>query len=332
MPDLPPAGQAIVMRRYGSPDVLTLETLPLAPLKPDEVRLRSIASAINHSDLEIRAGNWPIGRAEPFPYVPGLEVVGDVVETGADVSEFQRGDRAVTMMQGLGGVRARRPGGYAEFVTVAAAAAAPVPSDLDPGEVAALGLASVTAWEGLSRLGPLDGRRIAITGAAGGVGSAAVSIAAARGARVVGIVSRPPQADYVRSLGAAEVLTGAEVAGGALGEETLDGILDAVAGAAFGACVAALRPGAVLSLVGAVGGAAVAFDAYHLLNVTLTGYSSETLDGPRLRAAMAEIVELLRDGRLAVPAITRMPLHDAAAAHERLERHQLHGRVLLVPG
>jgi NADPH:quinone reductase len=331
MPDLPAAAQAIVMRRYGPPDVLAIETVPLAPLEPDEIRLRSLASAINHSDLEIRAGNWPIGHAKPFPYVPGLEVVGEVVETGAAVTEFRRGDRAITMMQGLGGVRARRPGGYAEFVTVAAAAAAPVPPDLDPGEVAALGLASMTAWEGLSRLGSLDGRRIAITGAAGGVGSAAVGIAAAHGARVVGIVSRMAQADYVRALGAAEVLTGAEVAGGALGEETLDGILDAVAGAAFGACVAALRPGAVLSLIGAVGGAAVSFDAYRLLEVTLTGYSSESLDGSRLRAAMAEIVDLLRAGRLAVPAITRMPLGEAAAAHERLERHQLHGRVLLVP-
>jgi NADPH2:quinone reductase len=320
------------MRRYGPPEVLTIETVPLAPLRADEIRLRSIASAINHSDLEIRAGNWPIGRAEPFPYVPGLEVVGEVVETGVAVSEFRPGERAITMMQGLGGVRARRPGGYAEFVTVAAAAAAPVPADLDPGAVAALGLASVTAWEGLSRLGPLDGRRIAITGAAGGVGSAAVGIAAARGARVVGIVSRAAQADYVRTLGAAEVLTGAEAADGGLGEETLDGILDAVAGAAFGARVAALRPGAALSLIGAVGGAEVSFDAYRLLNVTLTGYSSESLDGSRLRAAMVEIAKLLRGGRLAVPAITRMPLRDAAVAHERLERRQLHGRVLLVPG
>jgi len=59
--------------------------VPLAALQPDEIRLRGIASAINHSDLEIRAGNWPIRRAEPFPYTPGLEVVGEVVEVGSGV-------------------------------------------------------------------------------------------------------------------------------------------------------------------------------------------------------------------------------------------------------
>jgi NADPH:quinone reductase len=322
---------AVVMRAYGPPAVLRLERVTLPPLAPDEIRLRSLASAINHSDLEIRAGNWPIVRAEPFPYVPGLETVGEVVAIGADVTEFRIGERAVTMMQGLGGVRARRPGGYAEFVTVSAAAAAPIPPDLDPLDMATLGLASVTALEGLRKLGPLDGRRIAITGAAGGVGSAALGIARAQGARVVAVISRAAQADYVRSLGAAETVLSADVAQGALGEETLDGILDGVAGASFDPAVTALRPGAALSLIGAVGGSEVKFDAYHLLNVTLTGYSSERLDGPTLRRVIAEIGDWLRHGKLAPPARTLIPLREAAAAHERLERHGVQGRVLLVP-
>ncbi len=70
---------AIVMRAYGAPEVLRLERVTVQPLAPDEIRLKSLASAINHSDLEIRAGRWPILRAVPFPYVPGLEVVGEVV-------------------------------------------------------------------------------------------------------------------------------------------------------------------------------------------------------------------------------------------------------------
>jgi NADPH:quinone reductase-like Zn-dependent oxidoreductase len=81
-------GEAVVMRRYGPPVVLGLERVALQALLPDEIRVRSIASTVNHSDLEIRAGNWPIRRADPFPYVPGLEVLGDVVETGAAVEEF----------------------------------------------------------------------------------------------------------------------------------------------------------------------------------------------------------------------------------------------------
>jgi NADPH:quinone reductase-like Zn-dependent oxidoreductase len=64
-------GHAVVMRRYGPPDVLVYEELVLPALAPDEVRIHAIASAVNHSDLEIDAGNWPVQRADPFPYVPG---------------------------------------------------------------------------------------------------------------------------------------------------------------------------------------------------------------------------------------------------------------------
>src|SRR5882724_6715347 len=98
-------GLAVVMRGYGPPAVLRLESVPLPALAPDEIRIRSLASAVNHSDLEIRSGQWPIRREQPFPYVPGLEVVGTIVETGAAVSDFRVGDIAMTMMQGLGGVR-----------------------------------------------------------------------------------------------------------------------------------------------------------------------------------------------------------------------------------
>ncbi len=323
--------RAVVMRRYGPPEVLGLERVPLRPLAADEIRLRMLAAAVNHSDLEIRAGNWPILRDEPFPYVPGLELVGDVVECGAEVAEFRVGERAITMMQGLGGVRAERPGGYAEYANVAAAAAALVPNDLDPFAIASLGLASITAYEGLRRLGPIAGGRVLVTGASGGVGSAAVAIARAEGAEVVGVVSRPERAAYVRSLGAAEVLQSDQVLAGALGEQALDGVLDTVAGGLFDACVKALAPGRRLSLVGAVGGSTVSFDAYRLLDVMLTGYGSESLDGPSLRGAMTTICDWLRRGILVAPAYRRFSLDEAAAAHASLEAHAVEGRLLLVP-
>ena len=323
-------GSAIVMRQYGGPDVLRLEDVPLASLQPDEIRIRTIASAVNHSDLEIRAGNWPILRPDPFPYTPGLEVVGVVVEVGAAVSEVRVADRVITMMQGLGGVRAQRPGGYAAYVVVKASAVAVFAGDIDPLDMAALGLASVTAFEGLRRIGDLKNRRIAVTGAAGGVGSVGVALAHAEGAEVVGIISRPEQADYVRSLGAATTMVPQDIANGALGVETIDGVLDTVAGKSFGACVTALRPGGVLSLVGAVGGSDVSFDAYRLLEVTLTGYSSETLDGAALRGAIRTISERLKQGVIPVPARTLFPLSAAAAAHTELEQHRAHGRLLLV--
>lgn len=324
-------GAAVVMRQYGTPDVLRLERVALPALAPDEIRLRSRAAAINHSDLEIRAGAWPILRAEPFPYTPGLEAIGDIVEIGSAVSRFAVGERVITMMQGLGGVRARRPGGYAEYVVVAADAAAPVPADLDVLDLAALGLGAITAFEGLRKLGPLQGRRIAITGAAGGVGSAAIGIAKAQGAEIVAVISRHQQAGYVLGLGASAALVPEDIAKGALGEESIDGVLDTVGGAGFGPCVAALRRGGSLSLVGAVAGGTVSFDAWRLLEVTLTGYGSEELDGERLRGAMAPICDWLRRRALAPPSRTVMDLAEAAAAHALLERRGVSGRVLLVP-
>jgi NADPH:quinone reductase len=319
------------MRQYGGPDVLRLEMVALSPLLPDEIRIRSIASSVNHSDLEIRAGNWPILRHDPFPYTPGLEVVGDVAEVGGNVSDFSVGERVITMMQGLGGVHPERPGGYAEFVVARASAVATFGGDIDPHEMAALGLASVTAFEALQRIGNLNKRRIAVTGAAGGVGSAAVAIARAQGADVLGIISRSDQGEYVRSLGASATVSAEEVTAGALGSETVDGVLDTVAGNSFGTYVSALRPGGVLSLVGAVGGGDVSFDAYSLTQVTLTGYASDTLDGAALRAAVRCLSEWVGRGVIKAPARSVFSLKEAAAAHARLEQHLVTGRVLLIP-
>lgn len=317
----------MVQRSYGSPEVLMLEPRELPAVAPGEVRLRTLAAAVNHSDLEIRAGDWPVRRPRPFPYVPGLEAVGEVVEVGPGVDTVRPGQRVVTMMQGLGGVRGERDGGYAEHVTVTADAIAPVPRDLDPLDVAAVGLAGVTAHAGLGRLGELGGRRVAVTGAAGGVGSAGVALAAAAGAEVVAVVSRDGQQDYLRSLGAAEVLVG----GAGLAAGSLDAALDVVGGPLFGPLVGALRPGGTLSVVGAVGGGLVSLDPYVLLLVTLTGWSSETLDGPALRAAVRMLTGRLRDGRLRPPARTVLPLAEAARAHVLLGSRGVRGRVLLVP-
>jgi len=324
---------AIVVREYGSPDVLRLEHVDLPDVGPDEVRIRVFAAAVNHSDLEVRAGSWPIRRDPPFPHVPGLEAVGEVVATGADVDAVAVGANVVTMMQGLGGVRSERDGGYAEYVTVAADAVAPVPADVDPLAVAALGLAAVTAYEGLRRLGSVAGKRVVVTGASGGVGSAGVALARALdAARVVAVVSRAEKADYVRSLGAAEVVVAGDDLASALGRRRVDRVLDTVGGPLFGPCVASLRAGGGLSTVGSVAGADVGFNADALLQpVTITGYSSETLDGDALRAAMTTICTLLAVGELAVPEVTQLPLAEAAEAHRMLEEHRVSGRLLLIP-
>jgi len=297
--------RAIVMRTLGPPDVLTFEEVELPPLQAGEIRLRSVASAVNHSDLEIRAGNWLIRREPRFPYVPGLEVVGDVVEVAPGVDRVRVGDRVWTMMQGLGGVRAERDGGYAEHVTVAASAVAQLPTTVDPVAFATIGLAGVTAYQGLQTLAPLTGRTLIVSGAKGGVGAAAVLLGRAAGARVVAVHrDGPPPAP-----------------------KSADAVLDVVAGPLFPSLVAALRHGGRYCLVGAVAGGDVRFDAWSLIeSLTLTGYSTEDLDGDGLRAATRALLDLH------LPPVEHivLPLAEAARAHAMLERREVHGRIVLV--
>lgn len=319
-------GHAIVMRQTGPPEVLRVETLPLPELAASEIRIRMLAAAVNHSDLEIRAGCWPIRRESPFPYVPGLEVVGEVVEAGEAVEAVRLGQTVITMMQGLGGVRSLRPGGYQEYVTVEADVVAAVPEGIDPCAAAALGLAAVTAHQGLERVGPLDGRRIAVTGAAGGVGSAAVALAAAKGAEVIACVRDLNRARHLAKHGPAEILDDVS----AIPARSLNGVLDTVAGPLFEPLVGALADGGGFSLVGAVAGGQVSFDAWELIrSVTLTGYSSEDLDGPALRGATADVFALLQAGKLTPPRWQTMPLEDAAKAHRLLEQGAVSARILL---
>jgi NADPH2:quinone reductase len=198
--------------------------------------------------------------------------------------------------------------------------------------MAAVGLGGVTAFEGLRRIGPLAGRRILVTGAAGGVGSAATAIACAQNAAVIGLVSRSEQVEYVRGLGAGRVIVFSKGEPPSLDAEGVDGVLDAVGGELFGPCVQALRAGGVLSLVGAVAGGQVHFDAWHLIRpVVLTGYSSESLDGQTLRNAVSLIAAWLCDGTVKSPARTLVPMAEAAEAHAMLERGGVRGRILLVP-
>jgi NADPH:quinone reductase len=298
--------RAIVMRQTGGPDVLVLEDRELLPLRDGEIRLRALASAVNHSDLEIRAGYWAIRRDPPFPYVPGLEVVGEVVEVTLGADPIRVGDHVWTMMQGLGGVRAERDGGYAEHVTVLASSVAPLPKELDAVAFAAVGLAGVTAYEGMQRLGNVAGKTVVVTGATGGVGSVAVLLATAAGANVCALDrdAAPPA------------------------PRSADAVLDVVAGPLFPSLIASLRPGGRYCIVGAIAGGDVQFDAWSLLDaLVLTGYSTEDLDGRALRAATRALLDL----NMPPVAHTVVPLAEAARAHELLERREVKGRVVLVP-
>jgi NADPH:quinone reductase len=325
--------RSIEIDRYGGPEELVWREVSRPAPRDSEVRIRTAFAAVNRADVEIRRGEWPVMQDEPFPYTPGLEVVGEVESVGAAVSSVAVGERVITMMQHLGGIWGERPGGYGEFVVVEADTLATIPPDVDLEQIAALGLVAVTASAGLQRLALEPGMRVVVHGASGGVGSAAVTMAAAAGAEVVAVLPRAGKEDYVRSLGASEVVHLDE--GGlldSLGARSVDAVLETTGERTFADSVAVLRRGGRLCLVGALTGADLTLSAWDLLqDLQLTGWSSENLDGDALRAAIAEIVEHVRDGRLRAPAVERFAMADAAEAHAAMEAGELRGRALLAP-
>jgi NADPH2:quinone reductase len=325
--------RAIEIDRYGGPEELVWREVARPAPRDGEVRIRTAFAAVNRADVEIRRGEWPVMQDDPFPYTPGLEVAGEVESVGGGVQSVQPGEGVITMMQHLGGIWGERPGGYGEFVIAAAETLATIPPGVDLEQVAALGLVAVTASAGLRRLDPAPGARVVVHGASGGVGSAAVTLAAAAGAEVVAVLPRAGKDDYVRALGAAEVVHLDEQGLlDALGLRSVDAVLETTGERTFADSVAVLRRGGRLCLVGALTGPGLRLSAWDLLqDLVLTGWSSENLDGDGLRAAVAQIVSAMRAGELRPPAIERFAMADAAAAHRAMEAGDLRGRALLVP-
>ena len=323
--------RASVLHRYGPPEELRLEEVARPALAPDELRLRVLAAGVNRTDVEIRAGHWPILKDDPFPYIPSVEAVGDVIEIGAGVRGFAIGDRAITMMMGMAGVRAERAGGYQEEVVVPAAQCAKI-AQVNPRAIAAFGLAGVTALNGLRIVEAAAGKRILVTGASGGVGSCAIRIGKALGAQMVALTRDPAKEHSLRGFGADEVVCVPRKSQGEINLPEVDGVVDTVGGSAFGALAEALKPRGRLCLVGGAGGEAIDLSAWALLReITLTGWSSETLDGSALRRDIETLTGLLHEAHLIPPPTTLIPLSEAAAAHRKMEVGARSGRLLLLP-
>ena len=253
---------------------------------------------------------------------------------GSAVTSVKPGDRVITMMQKLGGIHGVRAGGYQQFVAVHADAVAIVPPELDPLQVAALGLAAVTALAGIERLQLLPGHTVVIHGASGGVGSMAVAAAKALGAHVLATTTSLGKDEYLRSIGADTVIY--------LGDKsrltqhvavkTVDAVLELSGQDTFADSVAVLRRGGRLCALGAVTGGDASLSIWDLLNeLVLTGYSTENLSGEDLRKAIKSICGLLASGQLLAPPYQTFSMAEAAAAHTLMSQGQLKGRALLVP-
>lgn len=231
--------QAMAYDRFGDLGVLGAQRVPMPKVGPGEVLVRVKTAGVNPVDWKLMAGGLDGLMVTVFPVIPGWDVAGVVERVGIDVPEFSPGDEVVAY--------ARKDflhgGTFAEFVTVPVRALAPKPAALDWDQAGGLPLAGLTAYQVLTRLGLTAGETVLVHGASGGVGTMAVQIARALGARVIGTAS-PANHDLLRGLGAEPVDYGPGSADRirALAPDGVDVVADFVGGV-LDVTTAVLRPG-----------------------------------------------------------------------------------------
>lgn len=326
--------KAIQMYEYGEPNVLVYQEIALPVLSATEVRLKTIASAVNRADINIRSGKWKILHPRPFPYTPGMEVVGEIIEKGDQVVDLQIGDYVITMMQQLGGVHGIRAGGYQEYVTVESQTVVQVEKSVeDIYSVAAMGLAGVTALNGIKRLKLKSGEKIVIQGATGGIGSFAIAIAKSLNTYVIATTSSDDRDDDLYERGVDQILhlhKHSQREG--IGVGKVDAVLEILGSSTFHDSVSILKKGGRLCLLGTLTGEELHCSAWDLLQeIEITGYSSENLTCEDLGKDMNTLQTWLQHQTIQVPNYHQFALQDASIAHEQVSNHQLTGRVLLVP-
>lgn len=257
--------------------------------------------------------------AEPVPL--GGEIAGEVVAAGEGVTRFRTGERVTGLCFGHG---------YADFALLHEAMASPIPDDATAVDAVALVRSGLVALGALAAARPEPGEAALITAAASGVGHLAVQLARARGAaRVVGAVSDPEKAAFVRSLGADEVIAYGDASWG----EPVDYALDAVGGDLLTPALAALAPGGRLVAYSSGGGTIRAYDL--LVGAkSVTGFQMARIarGEPELYERWRqELWRLFADGALRPAVHGEFALEDAAEAHAAIESRANLGKVVLRP-
>lgn len=304
--------RAVVYDAHGGPEMLRIADVPEPTVGPDSVLVRVRAAAVNPVDWKIREGHMDSLLDVFFPATPGWDVAGVVERPGVAAPEFAPGDEVV------GYVREDvvRRGTFAEQVAAPVRTLGRKPAGLPWAQAAGLPLAGLTAYQALVhalRVGGDD--TVLVHAASGGVGSMAVQIAAARGARVIGTAS-PRNHGYLRSLGAEPVAYG-------------DGLAERVR---------AVAPDGVTAVLDLVGGAApattpeVAAPGVRLVSVAdprVAGYGGRYLFVRPDRADLAALGELVDAGKLTVEVARTFPLERAADAYRFAERGHTGGKVVV---
>jgi NADPH:quinone reductase-like Zn-dependent oxidoreductase len=301
--------KAAQFSRFGGPEVLDIVDLPDPHPGPGQVRIRVRAAGVSATDAKLRAGTLSFGAQLPQP--TGHDVAGVVDEVGDGVTDVTAGDRVFGVSDG---------GAAAELALLTIRAV--IPAALGFIDAAGLPAALETATRALGQLGVAGGTTLFVNGASGGIGSTAVQLAVARGARVIGAAG-PANQDYLRLLGAEPVTYGDGMTGRvrALASDGVDAALD-VAG-----------NGILPELIGLAGGARNVITLADFDGAREHGvhFSNGYADGNAFHA-LGQVGELVEAGQFWLPVDRTFPLAQVADAHRVSEHGHVRGRLVLVVG
>ncbi len=324
---------AFVLTKGDKGQELTWRSMAEAELMDGDVTVRVSHSTINYKDGLALTGKAPVVRR--WPMVPGIDFSG-TVEASAN-AEFKPGDAVILNGWGLGETHL---GGYAQVARVRGDWLIKRPTGISAAEAMAIGTAGYTAMLSVMALErhdvtPASGP-VLVTGAAGGVGSVAVAVLAKLGFHVIASTGRASEADYLKGLGAKEILDRAELGAGpgrALAKERWAGVVDAVGSHTLANAIAATRYGGCVAACGLAQGMDLATSVapFILRGVTLAGIDSVMAPKSRRIEAWARLARDLDKAALASMTVTR-PIADAPSLAPDILAGKVRGRVVLEIG
>ncbi|MFH1980321.1 MAG: NAD(P)-dependent alcohol dehydrogenase [Pseudomonadota bacterium] len=312
--------KAVVIQRFGAPDTLTLEQVPLPSVGAEEILVRLSAAGVNPKDVLVRKGKFRLFTGRRFPMQLGYDFSGVVVKRGKYIRHLKLGDYVFGMINGWQGAT------YAEYVKVKATECAVVPPRLKPDEAAGVPLAGQTALQALRDIGNVqEGDRVIINGASGGVGTLAIQLAKILGAHVTA-VSSDQNSRLCTSLGADRIIDYAATDLDSL-EEQFAVFFDVFGNRSFGRVRRLLAPDGVY--ITTVPGWRIMWDR---LWTRFFSSQKARLVVVFSRAADVEYLgELVDHGQLRPVIDRRYALKDVAEAHAYVETKRARGKVILLP-
>jgi len=305
--------KAMVVHKFGGPEVMKYEDAQRPEPKDDEILVRVMAAAVNPVDSYVRQGMFAKRGMDNRPAIIGYDISGVVEKTGANAKKFKAGDKVYSYLSVM------RGGGYAEFAIAKESETALKPKNINFEEAAAVPLAATTAWQSLVDEAKLNaGQTVLVHGGSGGVGSFAIQIAKARGAKVIATASTAHQ-DLLKQLQVDQAIDYTTTKFEDMVKD-VDVVLNCVRAEALARSYGVVKKGGII--------------------VSITDEPDQTecakhgIRGSRLGAhpdanVLEELTKLIEAGKMKPIVSQTLPLADASKAHQQIETHHTLGKIVL---